>query len=139
MCATCVKDCSWIYKGGPLTESQCGLYYGRIEANSLTLTPETEDNVVTVIVVEVNSVLYDTDDGEETEESIRAMLAKAGLEESINQLDEEIQASLYPKSWEEWELFYNTTRVKLNHRRELVIGEKEKERMSYLRFIELRK
>jgi len=46
----------------PLVESEYIQYYGR--------TGNTLDNVVIVVVVKVNSVLYNTDDREETEESI---------------------------------------------------------------------
>jgi len=53
-------------------------------------------------------------------------LAKVRLEDDMEALHEQIDAELNPKPWEERESFYNTTRVKLNHGRELVIGEKEK-------------
>ena len=52
-------------------------------------------------------------------------------------LYEEIVTNIDPKLQEERESFYNTTRVKLNHGRELIIGEKEKEQMSHLQFTEL--
>ena len=53
-----------------LVESKCLRYYKRSGFKSLTLTLEVKDNVITVTVVKVNSILYNTDNGEETEESI---------------------------------------------------------------------
>ena len=65
------------------------------------------------------------------------MLVKTRVKDNIEALYKEIVANLNPKPQGERELFYNTTRVRLNYRRELIIGEKEKERISYLRFVEL--
>ena len=49
------------------------------------------------------------------------------VEDDIEALYRLIIVELEPKPWEERELFYNTIKVKLNHGRELIIGEKEKE------------
>ena len=115
------------------------MHYDKTETNSPEITPEPKDNIVTVAVVKVDSVLYDTDDREETKESIRVILVKIRIEDNIEALYREIIANINPKLWEERESFYNTTRVRLNYRQELIIGEKEKEQISYPQFIELRK
>ena len=44
------------------------------------------------------------------------MLAKTRIEDNIKALYKQIDVELNPKSQEEQELFYNTTRVKLNYR-----------------------
>ena len=43
------------------------------------------------------------------------MLVKIRIEDNIEVLYKEIVANINPKLQEEQELFYNTTRVKLNH------------------------
>ena len=67
-CAECTAglDC---LEDRPLVESECGRHlHGKESINTL-------DNIVIVVVIKVNGVLYDTDDREETKESIRVILA----------------------------------------------------------------
>ena len=71
-------------------ESKCLRHYRR------TRNLE-KDNIVTVIVVKVNSKLYDTDNREETKESIRVILVKIRIEDNIEVLYKEIVANLDPK------------------------------------------
>jgi len=127
LCQGCLEDTRNVYtpeayEQRATLESQCMIHH-------------ENNNVVTVAVVEVDGVIYDTDN----EETIQEMLAKTRMEDDMEALHEQIDAELNPKEWEERESFYNTTRVKLNHGRELVIGEKEKEQMSHPQFTELRK
>ena len=103
-----------VYKGGPPVESQYKRYYGSLEINTPTLTLESEDNIIIVVVIKVNSIFYNLDNRTKTEDLIKIIIAKTKEKEDINILDKEIIASLKIRLQEKHELFYNTTRVKLN-------------------------
>ena len=60
------------------------------------------------------------------------MLDKTKDKKNINALNKEIIVSLNLKLQEGRELFYNTSRVKLNQGQELIIREKIKGRISHL-------
>ena len=133
--------------GGPPIGSTCDTSDHKSRDEDLRVIPEEGRSgydapirldTVRVAVVEVDGELYDTDDGIETEDSIRRMLAEADREDNMEELCKQIDAELNPKPWEGRESFYGTTRVKLSQDRELVIGEKMKTRMSYPRFAYLR-
>jgi hypothetical protein len=130
VCAGCAGNPEWVYLGGPPTESGC--------ATSDHKPRKKEIDSVRVAVVEIDGQFYDSDNGAETEESIRAMLAQARLGEDLEGIHEQIDADLNPKPWEGRESFYNTTRIQLNHGRELVIGEQMGIQMNHPYFTHLR-
>ena len=72
-------------------------YYGRLGIKSLTLTLEVKDNVITVVVVKVDSILYNTDNKEETKELIQVILVKIRIKDNIKILYKEIITTLNPK------------------------------------------
>jgi len=136
LCQGCLKEGTFetvctqeAYERMGTLESECARHYQTIEHE------EPENNVVTVAVVEVDGELFDTDD----EDSVRAMLAEANQTDDTRRRHKQIDAELNPKSWEERESFYSTTRVKLNQGRELVIGERMKDQMSHMDYPHLRR
>ena len=60
-------------------ESECLRYYKG--ARNLE-----KDNIIIVIVVKVNRILYDIDDGEKTKESIRVILVEIRIEDDMEVL-----------------------------------------------------
>ena len=120
----CAKNTEQLLEGGLLVESQCKTidYKPRQRVNEAKETkyntPMSKDrtDIIIVVVVKVDRVLYDIDNREETKESIRVMLAEISIQDDIEKLYSQITIELKPKLQEERELFYNTIRVKLNYR-----------------------
>jgi len=74
----------------PPVESEYLRYYGR------TKNPE-KDNIIIVVVVEVDGVLYDIDNREETKESIRVRLVEIKIKKDREALHKQITVELNPK------------------------------------------
>ena len=68
-----------------------------LEEKRLGYDTPRNTNQIRVVVVKINSELYDSDNRIETKESIRKMLAETDLEDNIERLHEQINTKLNPK------------------------------------------